>query len=93
MGRDSDWSSAQEVKELEEQAQEKESITIFVNGVAVTFDMRKVTGLQIKTRAGLESSSELYRKTGEKLTPIGNNELIEIHDGEEFIDYPPTPVS
>jgi hypothetical protein len=78
---------------MEEQVQDKVSVTIFVNGVAVTFDMRKVTGLQIKTKAGLDPSSELYRKTGEKLTLIGNDELIEIHDKEEFVDFPPTPVS
>jgi len=81
------------VKELEEQVQETVSVTIFVNGAAVTFDTHKVTGLQIKTKAGADPSSELYRKTGEKLTLIGNDELIEIHNKEEFVDFPPTPVS
>ena len=76
-----------------EQSQETVKVTVFVNGSPYTFDTRKVTGLDIKKKAGLDQNSELYRKEGEKLTLIGNSEEITIHDKEEFVDYPPTPVS
>lgn len=69
-------------------------VTILVNGSRYEFDTRTVTGLQIKTKAGLDPNSELRRKEGDHLSPpIGNDQTIEIHNGEEFVDYPPTPVS
>ena len=77
-----------------EQLNEKEvDVTIFVNGSPFKFESRKVTGLQIKTKAGADPGSELYRKSGEKLTLIDNEELIKIRNNEEFVDFPPTPVS
>jgi Multiubiquitin len=78
---------------LEELEQETESVTILVNGSPYAFDARRVNGLQIKTKASLAPNSELYKKEGEHLTPIGNDQTIEIHNREEFVDYPPTPVS
>ena len=79
---------------MEELRQDTVSVTILVNGTSHTFDTRKVTGLQIKTKAGLPPNSELFKKEGNHLSPaIGNDQLIEIHNREEFVDYPPTPVS
>ena len=78
---------------MEKLSQKTILITILVNGVPVAFDRHRVTGLQIKTKAGLDPNSELYGKTGEHLKLIGNEEEIEIHEEEEFVDYPPTPVS
>jgi hypothetical protein len=76
-----------------EQSQETVKVTIFVNGSEFTFDTRNVKGIDIKAKAGLDANSDLFRKEGEKLTPIANDEEITIHDGERFVDFPPTPVS
>jgi Multiubiquitin len=78
---------------MEQVSQKTITVTILVNGSPVTFDTREVTGLDIKTKAGYPSNSELYRKDGEHLTLIANDQSLEIHDKEEFVDYPPTPVS
>lgn len=75
---------------LEEKAK---TVMIYVNGTALTFETRNVTGLEIKTRAGLDPNSELYRKTGSHLKLISNDEKVELHEGEQFVDFPPTPVS
>ena len=79
---------------MEQASQETVKVTVIVNKTSYTFDTRKVTGLDIKNRAGLASNSELYRKEGDHLSAqIGNDQTIEIHDGEEFVDFPPTTVS
>ena len=79
---------------MEQLSQETAKVTITVNTISYTFDTRKVTGLEIKNKAGLPANSELYRKEGDHLSPqIGNDQTIEIHDGEEFVDFPPTTVS
>lgn len=70
-----------------------QEVTVFVNGSAVVFETHKVTGLEIKKRAGLDPNSELYRKIGEHLKLVTNEESAEIHNGEHFVDFPPTPVS
>jgi hypothetical protein len=78
---------------MEQKSEKTITVTVLVNGSPYEFGTRSVTGLQIKTKAGLDPNSELYRKIGEHLQLIGNQEEIEIHDQEEFVDYPPTPVS
>lgn len=78
---------------MEKSSETTTKVTITVNGSPYTFDTRDVTGLEIKTKAGLPSNSELYRKDDEHLTPVGNDQKVEIHDGEKFVAYPPTPVS
>ena len=79
---------------MEQLNQEILRVTIIVNTKPYTFDTRKVTGLEIKTKASQPPTSELYRKEGDHLSSeIGNDQTIEIHDGEEFAIFPPTPVS
>jgi hypothetical protein len=77
---------------MEEMTTRKE-VTIFVNSSAVVFETHKVTGLEIKKMAALDPNSELYRKIGEHLKLVTNEETVEIHNGEHFVDFPPTPVS
>ena len=79
---------------MEQLSQESVTVTVIINTKQYTFDKRKVTGLDIKNKASQPSNSELYRKEGDHLSPeIGNDQTIEIHDGEEFAIFPPTPVS
>lgn len=78
---------------MEKLDQERRHVAILVNGTRVEFETHQVTGLEIKTKAGLSPDSELYRKKEDRLTLIPNDERIEIVEGEQFVDFPPTPVS
>lgn len=71
-------------------AEKVKVITVRVNNKPVTFSGNKVTGLQIKEAAisqnvAIQSDFQLFEKHGEgKLKLIPDNELITIHDNEEF---------
>jgi hypothetical protein len=69
-------------------------VYILVNEKKVgPFNTDLVSGLQIKEKASLAQNTDLFRKEGEKLTPVSNSELVKIHENEQFVDFPPTPVS
>jgi len=70
------------------------SIYIIVNDQRVgPFINDEVTGADIKTKAGLALTTDLFEKRGHELVPIENSQQIKIHENEVFIDLPPTPVS
>lgn len=72
----------------------RREIFIQVNEVRVgPFDTDLVTGLQIKTKASLPLNTDLFEKQGDHLVPISNEQTVRIHDGKQFVDFPPTPVS
>lgn len=73
--------------------QKTKLITIFVNDNPVEMDSRLVTGLQIKNAAKVPIDSTLYRLRGQERMPVGDNEQIEIHEGERFLDVPGGNVS
>lgn len=52
-----------------------------------------VTGADIKAKAGLALTSDLFEKRGHELIPVENSQSIRIHENEIFVDLPPTPVS
>lgn len=69
-------------------------IFVYVNKPRIgPFFEDKVTGAQIKERAGLALDGELSRVEGERLIPVGNDETIRIHEDEHFRYIPPTPGS
>ena len=78
---------------MEETSQMIKPITIFVNDKPVEFETRKVTGLEIKTKAGVPVDSTLFELRGANRVPIGDNEQIEIHEDERFLDVPGGTVS
>jgi len=65
-------------------------ITIKVNNQPIGFQQKDVTGLQIKEAAisngvAIEKDFQLFEKHGDgKLTLIGDNEAVKIHENEEF---------
>jgi hypothetical protein len=67
--------------------------TILVNGRPVLFETDRVTGKQIKEAAGYPLTTDLFRKDGNELKLVSNDELVHIHENEMFVDLPPTPVS
>ncbi len=69
-------------------------IFILVNEVRVgPFEADLVTGLQIKTKANLPLNTDLFEKQGDHLIPVSNEQSVRIHENEQFVDFPPTPVS
>ena len=69
-------------------------IFILVNDQRVgPFLNDEVTGADIKTKAGLSLTTDLFEKRGHELVPIENSQQIKIHENEVFVDLPPTPVS
>ncbi len=76
-----------------ETSQITKPITIFVNDKPVVFETRKVTGLEIKTKAGVPVDSTLFELRGVNKVPVGDNEQIEIHEDERFLDVPGGTVS
>jgi Multiubiquitin len=78
---------------LEEANQITKPITIFVNDKPIVFDTRRVTGLQIKSKAGVPTNSILYELRGVIRIPVGDNEEIDIHENERFLDVPGGTVS
>ena len=76
-----------------EELNEKHRVTILVNGTRIEFESHQITGAEIKAKAGYSLDSELYRKKGDELTPISNDERVEIKEDERFVDFPATKVS
>lgn len=59
----------------------------------IEFDTDRVTGLQIKEKAGVPSDFDLARRQGQKLELITNDQAIEIKNGEQFVALPPGTIS
>jgi hypothetical protein len=62
--------------------------TIFVNNTPSTTSEHQLTGSQIKVLAGIPSDYELFEVRGEKTEPVGNDELVHIHNKAHFRAIP-----
>ena len=61
--------------------------------VKVGFDTDHVTGAQIKAKAGVPADYELAIIHGNKRDAVGDDQVIEIREGEHFIAVPSGSVS
>jgi hypothetical protein len=61
------------------------SVTIFVNNNEVEIPDKDTTGQEIKEKAGVPVDFTLYRKHGEKLEEIKNEDPVKVHEHENFI--------
>lgn len=61
--------------------------------VKVEFDVHRVTGLQIKQKAGVPADYELARVEGHRRIAVADDQVIEIKNGEHFIAVPSGNVS
>lgn len=69
-------------------------IFILVNDKRVgPFSRDTVTGAEIKEKGGFDLNSDLYKKQGTELVLVRNDQTVEIHENEQFVDLTPTPVS
>jgi hypothetical protein len=86
---------------LEKQKEEKNpviKIHIFVELTKhdvrkIEFDTNKVTGVQIKEKAGAPLNSDLGKKEHGKIIHVPDNQTIEIKEGDHFVVLPSGTIS
>ena len=77
---------------------EREAVHIFLeidhkNTKKLEFPTDDVTGREIKSEGGVSLDSDLARREEGRLVLVTNDQTIEIHNGEHFIDLPPGSIS
>ena len=73
----------------EKQGQEKKSdeVSILVNNKAVTVP-KHTTGAEIKSRAGVPATFQLFEVKGKKEEPVGDDDKVTAKKGDRFIASP-----
>ena len=73
----------------ETKAEEKtaEEVSITVNHKPVDVP-KHTTGAEIKRRAGVSETFQLFRITGKKEHPVADDDELTVHDGERFVASP-----
>jgi hypothetical protein len=66
----------------------RHAFTIMVNNVPFETSEKRLTGLQIKTLAGIPAEYELFAVHGGKTVPVGDSETVQLHEGAEFRAIP-----
>jgi hypothetical protein len=67
---------------------EKHKITISVNNQSFQTSDQQLRGVQIKSLAGIPAEYELFRVEGQNSFPVGNDELLHLHQNESFRAIP-----
>jgi hypothetical protein len=67
---------------------DKPQFKIFVNNVEFTTHDHQLTGAQIKTLAAVPADYELFQVKGDHTVPIGNEEIVQIHNNMHFRAIP-----
>ncbi len=62
--------------------------TILVNNVEFTTSEHQLTGAQIKSLAGVPADYELFEVRGDQTVPVGNDEVLHIHNNMHFRAIP-----
>ncbi|MGD0878455.1 MAG: multiubiquitin domain-containing protein [Anaerolineales bacterium] len=77
---------------LEENIKDKEKenpqFKVFVNNVEFTTNSHEPTGAQIKALASVPADYELFQVKGDQTVPIGNEEIVHIHNNDHFRAIP-----
>ena len=64
------------------------AFTILVNNQAYETDQHTLTGMQIKSLAGVPGDYELYLVRGAETVPVTNDQEVHIHERMEFRAIP-----
>ena len=62
--------------------------TIFVNNKPFETKEHQLTGAQIKQLASVPSDYELFQVRGDQTVPVGNEEIVHIHENLHFRAIP-----
>jgi hypothetical protein len=66
----------------------KSKFTIFVNNQPFETEEHQLTGAQVKQLAGIPSDYELFQVRGDHTVPVGNEEIVHIHEKLHFRAIP-----
>lgn len=69
-------------------SEQEHSFTIFVNNNEFHTSEHQLTGAQIKALAGVPNDYELFEVKGEHTAPVGNEQVVEIHNKLHFRAIP-----
>jgi hypothetical protein len=61
---------------------------IFVNNKQFQTDAHELSGAQIKQLAGVPGDYELFEVRGDQTVPVGNEQIVHIHDNLHFRAIP-----
>ena len=76
-------------KENEKQKdKDNPKLMIFVNNNEIQTDERSLTGAAIKSLATVPADYELFEVRGNHTVPIGNEQLVHIHQSQHFRAIP-----
>jgi hypothetical protein len=68
---------------------EKTKFTIFVNNNPIQTDAHELTGSAIKSLAKVPADYELFEVKGDQSVPVGNDQVVHIHEQQHFRAIPP----
>lgn len=76
---------------MPEQQRGREEIVIFINDERVVAPSRSMTGREIKQLGKIPPGNRLFREEPGRHadTPIGDDEVVELKNGNKFYDLPP----
>jgi hypothetical protein len=67
----------------------KPKFTFFVNNKPVETDEHELTGSAIKALAEVPADYELFEVKGDQSVPVGNDQVVHIHNDQHFRAIPP----
>ncbi|MGA3361623.1 MAG: multiubiquitin domain-containing protein [Solirubrobacteraceae bacterium] len=73
-----------EARPDDERGKHPKPVMITVNNRPVEMPTDDATGAEIKQHAEVPADFHLYSEHGQKLEPVGDDEQLELHDGERF---------
>ena len=62
---------------------------IEVDGKPYKTERHRLTGAEIKALAKRPAGNNLYRLVGQQRVPVADDEIVEIHEHERFVTFPP----
>ncbi len=70
------------------ESSEKKEITFFVNNQPIVTTQRELSGTAIKELAKVPLDYELYEVRGGETVRIGDNQVVHLHEKEQFRAIP-----
>jgi hypothetical protein len=65
-----------------------QTFTIFVNNMSSATPEHELTGAQIKMLAAVPVDYELFQVQGDHTVPVGNEQLVHLHNNDHFRAIP-----
>jgi hypothetical protein len=64
------------------------TFSIFVNNISFTTHDHELSGAQIKALANVPADYELFQVQGDHTVPIGNEQVVHLHNNDHFRAIP-----